>query len=234
MDQSGYGVDRRRGGAVEVEVVEYSTAKPAWSCYSTVISTHDFFENIEHRKIMKHSIKTDSSLLGWAFFWLIVIPVGLSIFLTETPSTDDVFNARRFAENRWALTIGPLLVIGGALVGSVAFRRTLSIDGSACILKHSWYTQRLDRSDVERIEVNSNLNDYLEDVIAIKTNGMKLGSYWSGFFSGKSSSRYFCAVASATGVVIHLRNPIKRCNIIVVSVDDEVAKLVKNWAVADL
>ena len=174
------------------------------------------------------------SISDWlAFFWFIGAPFGLSILFKFLNSIDNIDKAKYFTGNGWELAIGLILLIGGGIVGCVAFLRAILIDGDVCVLKHSWYTMRFNRADVEFVNHKSDLHVYLNEEIVSKANGMKFSSYWSGYFSGKSRDRYFCSVASAYGVVICLRNSIRNCNIIAISLDAEVAKSVEKWASDD-
>lgn len=108
-------------------------------------------------------------------------------------------------------------------------RRSIDISADRISIKHSYYTFNLDRSAVTSVSVRE-IQSINELGLSIKTNGIALFGYYSGWFLGVHNQKLFCAISAMPAFDIAIEGETLKCKRIGISCSPEVADRIRSWA----
>lgn len=94
-----------------------------------------------------------------------------------------------------------LALFAAATCASMLARRTVELGADAIVVRHSFYTLRLQRGELHAPAV-SRVDDVRSLGITIKTNGIAAFGFYSGWFNSAHGGKLFLAISGAPVVVL--------------------------------
>lgn len=163
--------------------------------------------------------------LGWLAVLLLTPMLLVSIAVTGAPPKPG--HAGTDLLLGWSVIGAVTLVLLATLV-MIARRHVIEIDEHVLVVRHSLYTLRLRRADVDALRVRR-VAALDELGLGLRTNGIAACGYYSGWFSGRGGERTFCAISTWPAYLVTVEGT-ARCRRIALSMPTDVALRVARWA----
>lgn len=106
-------------------------------------------------------------------------------FSSEAQSTSNVIGL---------VLVGLAFIFSVAILFLIAMRREIMIVDNYLLLKHTFYSIKVDKSKIKSLSLEVR-NNVPTDFISLKINGIAAAGFYSGWFLNSVGKKIFCAVS---------------------------------------